>query len=245
LAHKLRALQIGVAIYDPYLEANHPLSACFAPYEAVLQQEVVSLHTPLTRSGRWPTWHMLDEERLASLNTGTILINAARGAVIDNAALLRLLEKQPERRVVLDAWEGEPDIDQGLLQRVALGSAHIAGYSHEGKLNGTRMIAAEFSKYFRMDLPQLKRDEDAAELEVETGGSALQQLNSLVLQAYDIARDSNALRATLGGASAAAQFDALRKHYPLRREFAAHRVVSAGLHPVVATQARALGFQVC
>ncbi len=244
LARKLLALNIRVCIHDPYLDDTHPLSACFAPYETVLRQDIVSFHTPLVRGGHWPTWHLLDEERLTRLSADTILINAARGAVVDNAALLRLLSKQPQRCVVLDAWEGEPAIEQDLLARVALGTAHIAGYSYEGKLNGTLMIAAEFSKHFGVKLPQLAGGGEMATLRSEPGLSDLRQLNRLILQAYDVERDSNALRDTIGSASAAAQFDLLRKHYPLRREFSAHRVSATGLEPTTAAHARILGFQV-
>jgi erythronate-4-phosphate dehydrogenase len=243
LASKLLALNIRVSIHDPYLDESHPLSASFAPYETVLRQDIVSFHTPLVRNGRWPTWHMLDGERLSRLSADTILINAARGAVVDNAALLRLLIKQPERCVVLDAWEGEPAIDQDLLARVALGTAHIAGYSHEGKLNGTLMIATAFSKHFGVSLPRLQGGGETAELHTGPGLSALQQLNHIILQAYDVERDSGALRDTVGSASAAAQFDLLRKHYPVRREFSAHRVSAAGLDATIAQHARVLGFQ--
>jgi erythronate-4-phosphate dehydrogenase len=244
LARKLLALRAPVAIFDPYLDSAHPLQAHFAPYETALRQDIVSFHTPLTRTGANPTWHMLDAGRLELLNPDGVLINASRGGVIDNAALLRLLAAQPERRVVLDAWEGEPAINPWLLEKVALGTAHIAGYSFEGKLNGTRMIAADFSRHFGRNLAAVSGAEQVTELRVEAGLSALQQLNRLILQAYDVARDSNALRLTLGTTTAAAQFDLLRKSYPLRREFTAHVVSGAGLEPEAAAQARVLGFRV-
>ncbi len=244
LARKLLALKIPVAIYDPYLDASHPLHAQLTSYEAVLEQDVVSFHTPLTRAGENSTWHMLDAALLERLKRDGVLINAARGGVVDNATLLRLLTQQPDRCVVLDAWEGEPAINPWLLEKAALGTAHIAGYSFEGKLNGTRMIAADFSKHFGRRLPPVSGAEHVTELRVEPGLPGLQQLNSLILQAYDVARDSKALRLTLGTNTAAAQFDLLRKHYPLRREFTAHAVLAGDLAPEVAAQARILGFRV-
>jgi erythronate-4-phosphate dehydrogenase len=247
LARKLLALHIRVAIHDPFVEQDNPLGACFASYETVLQQEVVSFHTPLTRNGPWPTWHMLDAHRLAQLDPAGILINASRGAVIDNVALLQLLMKQPERRVVLDAWEGEPSINRDLLERVALGTAHIAGYSYEGKLNGTRMIAAEFHRHFDLQLPSgLHESDDGknAVLDIGHGATPLQQLNRLVLQAYDVKRDADALRNTLDSAAPEMRFDQLRKQYPLRREFSAYSVRAASLEPISATQAGNLGFRI-
>lgn len=244
LARKLLALQIPVAIYDPFLDGSHPLHDNFTTYETVLQQDIVSFHTPLTRAGDHPTRHMLDEERLKQLRPDTVLINAARGGVVDNAALLQLLAQQVERRVVLDAWEGEPAINPWLLEKVALGTAHIAGYSLEGKLNGTRMIAADFSRHFGRRLVPVSVPAHVTELRVEAGLSGCQQLNSLILQAYDVARDSTALRLTLGTSTAASQFDLLRRNYPLRREFTAHAVSANGLDPEIAAQARCLGFRV-
>ncbi len=244
LARKLLALGIPVAIYDPWLDASHPLHAHFASYETVLRQDVVSFHTPLTRGGAWPTWHMLDSKNLSALKPDGVLINAARGGVVDNAALLQLLVEQPGRLVVLDAWEGEPAVNPWLLEKVTLGTAHIAGYSLEGKLNGTRMIAADFGKLFGRSLPPVRGAEHVTQLSVTPGLSAAQQLNHLILQAYDVSRDSKALRLTLGTATAAAQFDLLRKNYPLRREFTAHSVAAAELDPGVAAQARVLGFRV-
>ncbi|MEY4643043.1 MAG: hypothetical protein RLZZ227_3037 [Pseudomonadota bacterium] len=247
LARKLLALGCSVVISDPFLEASHPLSACFASYETTLRQDIISFHTPLTREGPWPTHHMLDAGKLAQLDASNILINAARGAIIDNAALLRLLIDQPQRRVVLDAWEGEPVISHQLLQRVAVGTTHIAGYSYEGKINGTRMIADEFTRHFDTRFPAaLQRHERTLStmLEVRPGLGGLQQLNRLILQAYDVTRDAEALRKTLDSTAPAAQFDLLRKQYPVRYEFTAYGAAAADLTPITATQARTLGFNI-
>ncbi len=245
LAHKLRALGLRVAIHDPFLDKRHALSGCFTDFATVLQQDIVTFHTPLTRTGAWPTWHLLDAKGLARLQPDTILINAARGAVIDNAALLAHIRSRPEQRVVLDAWENEPGIDLELLRRVRLGTAHIAGYSQEGKLNGTRMIAAEFSRHFDVKLPRVKDESGQAVAlkAVDQKLSALRQLNGLILQACDVGSDDTALRQSASMPDPAAQFDLLRKQYPVRREFSACRI-PAGLVPDTATQALVLGFLV-
>src|SRR5690606_6233361 len=119
---------------DPYVDApDLPQNTL----EVVLGCEVVCLHTPLTRQGAHPTWHLLDESRIRSLRSAAVLLNAGRGAVIDNQALLRVLEVRPDLRVMLDVWESEPAINLDLLQRVTLATPHIAGYSFDGKLAGT------------------------------------------------------------------------------------------------------------
>ena len=250
LARQLLALRIRIAVYDPFLDANHPLSGHLTDLATVLQQDVVTFHTPLTRSGPWPTLHILDAPGRARLRPDTILINAARGGVIDNGALLAHLKERPEQRVVLDVWENEPALDQHLLRRVALGTAHIAGYSQEGKLNGTRMIAKEFGRHFGVQLPVLvARGVGAntqlvvdAKLTLDGKLAAVQQLNHLLLQVYDASRDDALLRQTLETPDPAGQFDVLRKHYPVRHEFAEY-YQPPGLDPEVGREASRLGFR--
>lgn len=97
---------------------------------------MISLHTPLDASTR----HLFDTTRLAALKPGTWLINASRGAVVDNAALRSLLPQRPDLKVVLDVWEGEPQADVELAALCQLATPHIAGYSLDGKLRGTAQI---------------------------------------------------------------------------------------------------------
>jgi erythronate-4-phosphate dehydrogenase len=244
LASRLLALGMRVAIYDPFLDATHRLAAHFTDYDTVLDHDVVTFHTPLTRTGPWPTRHMFDAQRIAALRPGQILVNASRGGVIDNAALLAHLEKHPQQRVVLDAWEGEPAISLPLLERVRSGSAHIAGYSLEGKVRGTQMIARAFAAHFGLQVPEPPFGPAGVHpLHVDSALPPWRQLNSLMLQVYDVARDDALLRDTRGAPDAAAQFDGLRKHYPLRREFALYEVPS-DVDPALRMQAAALGFRV-
>lgn len=243
LAQRLLALGMRVAIHDPFLDASHALAAHFARLDTVLKQDVVTFHTPLTRSGPWPTFHMLDAQGLAELRRDTILINAARGAVVDNAALLRHLHQHPAQRVVLDAWENEPAIALPLLERVALGTAHIAGYSVEGKVRGTQMVARAFEEHFGVGLPSPPYLAGALpRLSVDPALAPWRQLNSLIRQVYDVAQDDALLRQAVGEGDAAAQFDLLRKNYRKRWEFALHPQPQ-GLAPEVSRAAAALGFR--
>lgn len=242
-ARRLLALGLPVAIYDPLLAASHPLAAWFHPLEQVLGQSVLSLHTPLTRSGLHPTAALLAAERLAALSPDTLLINAARGAVVDNAALVALLRRQPQRRVVLDAWEGEPCIDPDLRDRVWLGTPHIAGYSIEGKENGTRMLVPAFCACF--DLPEPAIPALAAArtmLAPPPGLSPRQQVDAVILQAYAPRADDARLRDMPDSEDRGQYFDQLRRSYPLRREFSAARIDSAALAPATATMLQHVGF---
>ena len=220
LASRLLKLGLRISIYDPFLGDSHPLAAHFADLAPVMQQDVVTFHTPLTRDGPWPSWHMLDAAGLARLRPETIVINAARGGIIDNRALLLHLQARPQQRVVLDAWENEPAIALPLLERVALGTAHIAGYSVEGRVRGTQMVAQAFSKEFAMNLQTPAFDTHRMQnVKLDETLPVLRQLNSLMLQVYDVARDDALLRQTLSAADPAARFDLLRKNYPERWEF--------------------------
>jgi len=245
LAGKLLALGLQVCIHDPFLSDAHPLAAHFCSLDKVLAQQVVSLHTPLTRDTAWPTWHLLDAGRLARLAPGSILINAARGAVVDNQALLELLERQPGPLVVLDAWEGEPAIEPALLARVTLGTPHIAGYTLQGKQEGTRLVAEAFARHFGSALTvQTAMGGEGELLAAPATGGSLGDLNALLLAAYDIERDHRALQALLPGQALSSGFDLLRKHYPVRQEFAAFTINPQHLPIEVAEQALALGFRV-
>jgi erythronate-4-phosphate dehydrogenase len=246
LATKLLALQCPVLIYDPFLDTSHPLATHFAAYEKVIQQDVITFHTPLTISPPFPTYHMMSATELESLATGSILINASRGAVVDNKALLAKLEQHPQLQVVLDAWEGEPDINLALLKRVAIATPHIAGYSTEGKLNGTRMIHAQFRDFFGIEArAEVQGFPQKILLEVDTNLQPLAQLNQLIKKAYDVMRDHadmQQLLHVLHASNTGSKFDSLRKTYPLRHEFTAFSVKATALAASIRDQARILGF---
>lgn len=246
LARRLSALGLPLKIHDPFLPVSHPLALHFRPLAEVVQQQIVSLHTPLTLTGAWPTFHMLDQSMLARLRPDAILINAARGEIIDTAALLARMTLCPGLHVVLDAWEGEPAVNQQLLQRVDIGTPHIAGYSEPGKIDGTALVQQAFCKTFGLEstpaLFQLQQELLAVPAPKASGHP--QWLNQCVLSAYDIWRDHHAMQQLIGKDTAALGFDALRKGYPLRREFGQLTVNSGeGVIPdTLLRQLAALGF---
>jgi erythronate-4-phosphate dehydrogenase len=219
-----RCIMLGMTpkIYDPLLSPEHPLAAYFAERDEVLSQRLLTLHVPLTDDGAYPTRRMIDARVLAALPHDGVLINAARGEVVDETALRAHCLEHPEFHVVLDAWQHEPRIDAALLQMARYGSAHIAGYSYGGKLRGTQMVHAEFCRYFALD-PTLAAVPPLAEPVVlrheEKGEEPATALARLILQAYDLRTDDAALRQAMQDADPAAHFDALRRHYRLRREF--------------------------
>lgn len=215
--------------------------------ELLAEADIVSLHVPLTTEGEHATRYMLGRRELAGLRTGSILVNSSRGSVVDNEALERSLREQPGRlTAVLDVWEGEPRLSAGLLQRVHTGTPHVAGYSQEGKWRGTAMLYEQLCGFLGQPpvraLEQVRPALLPPPLSVGSGLSVAAVLASVMLQACPLRRDDEALRASMRHADPAAAFDALRKHYPPRREFTAQRVILPAAHaawPVLS----ALGFR--
>ena len=140
LYRTLKALGLDVVVYDPFLsKSNIP---DLQEWEALYDCDIVCTHTPLTTSGPHPTEKMITTNFFSNLKTGCLLLNAGRGGVIDNNALSDYLDGDNLNnvRVVLDVWESEPDVHRKLLHQVIFASPHIAGYSFEGKTNGSLMI---------------------------------------------------------------------------------------------------------
>jgi erythronate-4-phosphate dehydrogenase len=140
------ALGMRVRLNDPPL-ARQTHDPQYLPLDALMEADVITLHTPLAREGEDATFHLFDATRLQAMKCGSMLINTSRGAVVDNAALKTALQSGHLAAAILDVWENEPDIDVELLRLVEIGTPHIAGYSLDGKLNGTHQIylaACEF-----------------------------------------------------------------------------------------------------
>lgn len=243
LARRMQQLGVSFRVYDPFLPANHPFAERLTTLHEVLQQDIITLHVPLTMDGPWPTFHMLDARNLPAIPAHSILINAARGAVIDNRALLQWATERPSQCIVLDTWEHEPAVDLALLRRVQIGTPHIAGYSHEGKLQGTRMLLEQFCQHFGLPQPTPQPDAEQRRTLIPVGGNSKEQLNHLLLDAYDVGADHAVMQTLLHHPAPAQAFDNQRKHYPMRHEFSHFRVAAAALYPDVVPALQALGFR--
>ena len=190
--------------------------------EEVLQADIITLHVPLNKIGIDKTFHLLDQKKLSKIKEDTIIINTSRGAVVDNKALLDIIDKK-HFKVILDVWEGEPSINTDLLQKVLIGSAHVAGYSLEGKVNGTKMIYDALCRFTNQQNdwePKLPTVENNI-IDVSSIRSLDEKLHFIFKQIYNIETDDSEMREMIGmnNESRTAHFDKLRKEYPLRREF--------------------------
>lgn len=219
LANALQALNIKVLLCDPLRARDEPDFDHTDFTQLCAKADIISFHTPLINSGSDATKHLLNAQTLAQLKPDCALINASRGAVIDNQALLEDLSHAPTRRaVVLDVWEHEPDILTALLPYVDIATAHIAGHSIEGKARGTEMLylrcAALLQQPVQQQLQQLLPLPAMEKLQI-SANFGLPDVQNLARLLYDVRRDDALLRHYLQSKG----FDWLRKSYPPRREF--------------------------
>ena len=223
VAARFAALGIRCRVYDPWIERN--MIGHAATIDPILDCDVVTLHPELTTNQPWPSHHLLGVAELERLRHGTLLINASRGSIIDNSALLQRLNAGQKISTVLDVWEDEPKINAALLEKVTLGTAHIAGYSLDGKLLATRMLSDAVKVSHRINLAALDSPIGAAPQLLLPGGlSNAEQIRCLIQSRYDILTDDALLREAMFGekvvSKRAGRFDLLRKSYRERRELA-------------------------
>ncbi len=243
---KLAVLGMRCLVNDPPLQAQGGHDD-FVELAEILRTDIITLHVPLTQAGKYPTHHLVGQAFLESLGPGAILINAARGAVVDNRALEHVLNQRDDLSVVLDVWEGEPTINTALLEKVALGTPHIAGYSLDGKLRGTEMIYRAACEYFGLSSQVWRAGDDLPErrvLQLDEPGQDV--LRAAVFHSYDVRHDDRRLRSmvSLDVEEHPVYFDRLRKEYPVRREFPETPVVLNGVNPASIEQLRGIGFNI-
>jgi erythronate-4-phosphate dehydrogenase len=221
------------------------------PLEALMEADIVSLHVPLTHSGEDPTYHLFGEQRLGAMKQGSVLINTARGAVVETGALKRALREGRLAAAVLDVWEDEPAIDVELLGLSRIATPHIAGYSTDGKLNAARMIYEALRTFIGADAawapPASLPPPAAAEIDARGfAGKGSAGLDETVRRCYDILRDNDDLQRVilLPHHERAERFRGLRAAYPVRREFGATTVLVPAGRAALASALVCLGFKV-
>lgn len=219
----LRGLGWNVLVCDPPRQASEG-GDYVSLDEIIARCDVISLHTPLDKDGETPTWHLFDSDRLRQLRHGAWLINAARGPVVDNNALRHVLLEREDLQAVLDVWEQEPAVDVALAELCVIATPHIAGYSLDGRQRGTAQIyqalCAHLGQPPSLSLQDLLPKPWLAEVTLDAATDPVWALNMLCRGVYDPRRDDADFRRSLVGGEPSQRlaFDALRKHYPSRRE---------------------------
>ena len=199
-------LGMKVLLNDPPREAQG--ESGFTDLQTLAQCcDVITFHTPLVKQGDFPTFHLADESFFASLQRQPYIINTSRGEVIDENALREALNKGLIKDAVIDVWEHEPNIALDLLNRIFIGTPHIAGYSADGKTNATRMTLEAFCKFFGKEMKFTILPPDMPHPPFDSNEDIRQ------LQIYDPRRDCAELR------NHPELFEQLRGDYPLRREY--------------------------
>lgn len=136
VVEKLKQHGFEVVLCDP-LRAEVEANFISTPLGEINNVDLICLHVPLTMVGSYPTYHMINQTFLSRQRPGCVLLNAARGAVIDSA---ELLQYGKHLTWCFDVWENEPNINKSVLEKAFIATPHIAGYSVQSKLRGTEMI---------------------------------------------------------------------------------------------------------
>lgn len=197
-------LGMRVLVNDPPLQASAPDRYAWSDLRQIAAEaDVISVHTPLTRGGAHPTYHLVNDEFVDMLRRRPLLLNAARGPVTDTRALLRALREGRVSALGIDCWEGEPEIDTALLGGARFATPHIAGYSREGKIRATQIVLDSLSRHLGLSHP------------LAADAPAINPVPERVVAGditYDIAADTERLKNCPSG------FEEQRNRYDLRHE---------------------------
>jgi len=208
------------------------------------KSDIVTVHVPLTAEGEDATWHLFDKERLSRLRSDQILINSSRGEVVDNQALKAVLKAGGLKAAVLDVWEGEPALDAELVGLLDITTPHIAGYSADGKANGTTMSVRTVAQYLGLPLTDwtasgVPAPTQSLEFSIDAKGKTDQEvISQAILYTYDVRIDSDLLRGCLEG------FEQQRGDYPVRREFTAFTLHLSHAGADLAARLAKIGFKI-
>lgn len=200
-----RSLGMNVLLCDPP-RAEREESGYFTSLEHIARDsDVITFHTPLTdKPTPYPTRRLCDRNMVEKMKQSPLVINAARGGVTDTDALLYGLRTGLISDIVIDCWEGEPEINRELLQLAHIATPHIAGYSRQGKERASATVARALCQYFGLGEPHLAFIPPAPAPDRVTAAD--------ITSSYDPTADTAALKAD------PERFEALRNGYNLRNE---------------------------
>lgn len=206
-----RHLGFKVLLNDPPRAAVEGPGQFVSLNELLLNSDVVTMHVPLDETTRG----MVDAEFFARMKPGAFFINACRGEVVDEDALLDAMPKLGP--VIIDTWNNEPNINPFLMEQAEIATPHIAGYSYQGKQNGTAAAVRAIAHAF--DIPPLfnffpaTEHEELRAIKLDLTGMSQGQIASVFQYNYPIFTDDFMFRMTPGS------FERIRTEYKYRREF--------------------------
>ncbi|MCH5327812.1 MAG: 4-phosphoerythronate dehydrogenase PdxB [Coprobacter sp.] len=232
-----RAFGMEVLLCDPPRSRQEP-DGGFVSLDTIARRcDIITFHTPLTPEGPDATWHLADRAFFARVAREPVILNAARGAVVDNRAMYAAWREGRISDMILDCWEDEPCIDAALLSDVFIGTPHIAGYSADGKANASRQMVEAVNRWLHIgaDVARIVPPEPAC-AGIDLTAFPFDGRVRAVLSTYCPLDDTEALRRS------PADFEKLRGNYGLRREFGAYTL--SGVCPADVPVLRELGFNI-
>ncbi len=237
------AFGMNVLLNDPPRKENEPGFENVDLNVLLQMSDVVSFHVPLIYEGKYPTFHLLNDTSLLMMKRGCVLVNSSRGEVVEERVLMKGLSSGLIERGILDVWENEPDISKELLERLMIGTPHIAGYSVDGKANGTAAAVSFVSKEFGFGLqdwfPEKLPGYDNMVIPIAKTNDRLNlRIAEAVLKTYNVKEDSQRLT------DQPENFEFLRGSYPVRREFPAWTVKIPSSDHELKEAMQLLGFKV-
>lgn len=151
------------------------------------EADIITLHVPLTKEGRFATRHLADHAFFDKLERNPWFINSCRGAVHDTQALLQAKRTGKVSELIIDCWENEPDIDRKLLSEATIATPHIAGFSADGKANGTRMCLEHIKRFFGIKIDKIKEVVPSAPFDpvIELGQFAMNRVEETILRSFN------------------------------------------------------------
>ena len=243
VARTCEILGMHVLLNDPPRERMEGQGK-FVSLETIQKEaDIITFHVPLNMDGQDKTYHLADEIFFQNLGKKPLIINSCRGEVIDSEAVYDALEANDINGFISDCWEDEPNINLDLLNHTEYGTPHIAGYSKDGKANGTKMSVQAVSRFFKLGIDNW--EPTGVELPknpvIEIDGNQRREYSILaeaVLSTYDIENDDETLRSTPH------LFEKLRGDYPVRREFDSYTVKVKNIPEETIRKLELLGFKI-
>lgn len=236
-----RTMGMNVLLNDPP-RARQEKDIRFSDLLTLLKEsDIVTLHVPLSFNGEDRTFHLFSDEMFQLMKKESWFINTSRGEVVDTEALKGTIGNERIGGAVLDVWENEPELDIPLMHMAYLATPHIAGYSTDGKVNGTVAVVRKLSSYFGLPLTDWSPEQIPLPrfqtIDMDCNGKGNEEIiRRSVLHTYNIVEDDVKLRFD------PSLFEKLRGTYPVRREFPAYTVKLRGCPSEAVTQLEELGF---
>lgn len=215
-----KILGMKVLLNDPPRERVEGSERFVTLNQLIEESDIITFHVPLNVNGIDKTFHLADEELFNKFNKDKIFINTSRGEVVETGALKSAIRNKKVFASVLDVWENEPNVDLELLNMVDIATPHIAGYSAEGKANGTAVCVNALNEYYNLGIEKnwypkhIPVSNKSKEIKIDCTGKSKQEiLYECINSTYDIIEDDQRLR------NLVTDFEKQRAEYPVRREF--------------------------